>query len=92
MCSGKPRSHTSYVSISVFNACSSTTDVMTGLPREYCHRYYKPRLVSNVGADCSLSVVLGSGGQVAMVWGLVVSAIGTLFMVISLYVSDAKPN
>ncbi|KLT45653.1 amino acid transporter [Cutaneotrichosporon oleaginosum] len=32
----------------------------------------------------SLSVVLGSGGQVAMVWGLVVSAIGTMFMVVSL--------
>ncbi|BEI87161.1 hypothetical protein CcaverHIS002_0705070 [Cutaneotrichosporon cavernicola] len=32
----------------------------------------------------SLSVVLGSGGQVAMVWGLVVSAVGTMFMVVSL--------
>jgi amino acid transporter len=32
----------------------------------------------------SLSIVLSSGGSAAMVWGLVVSGAGTLFMAISL--------
>lgn len=57
-----------------YASCLGSAELTAGLLRAF----------STASPDPSLPIVLGSGGSIAMVWGLIVSALGTLAMGVSL--------